>query len=309
MNKKDVAQARRRRDAPLLAAALSDPDPKVVADAANAIWGLSDEPTDEERAVWLEALRPQLTHPNPTVRGNVISALAALGSETRDEEVLAGLHDQSSEVRMFAAAAGRDAGTPAVTQRLLELVADDDWLVRQQAAGALGHIGDASTVPYLEKRLEEESDEDVQAAIRETLDQLEANDDESLLPPKPRRRRPRSPVKNFDLDRLAMLFLFMPMMGWSLVFFLEWDLEDIGSVAWATIFFGSAAFLTIRLARISFADNLVWALLFVPPATGAIILSDEGWKTEDTLPFTLVTLGCWTTAVVIARRYNWRAFK
>lgn len=171
-----IKRLRRRQDVEALALLAGDEDPKVRAEAVNALWGLSERIDEPQRTRALATLRAAASDADPVVRGNAVAGLAALHAPEAQGRVLAGLADPDSLVRTLSASAVNYIPEPeAAVAKLVELLDDDDPTVRQVAAGRLGQVGELLAVQPLRDRLTKERDREVREAIEETLTLLEGD--------------------------------------------------------------------------------------------------------------------------------------
>jgi hypothetical protein len=96
---------------------------------------------------------PVLVHSDPRVRREAVATLARLGGEQADRLVEQRLSDPAPEVRS-AAAAGVGLGRIGRAREALQgmLASETESSVLEAVIGALGALGDASSVPALEKK-------------------------------------------------------------------------------------------------------------------------------------------------------------
>jgi HEAT repeat protein len=150
-----------------LALALHDPVPEVRTAAAQALRRVGDT-----RAI--EPLLNSLRDPNHNVRWHVATALTALGWRPNSDtefvlrSVALGQHEE-------AAAYGEEA-----VESLIKCLEDASSPKRQEAAVALGKIGDSRAVKPLEGVLEDE-DGHLRVSAIEALSQIGATDSRALL--------------------------------------------------------------------------------------------------------------------------------
>ncbi len=96
--------------------------------------------TDKARAKVVEALQGLVISREGTLRAAAIEGIHALRFQLDDESLLAALHDADAPVRAAAArtiGTGRRGYLPAIEQRIVALVSDEDAAVRVAALGAI----------------------------------------------------------------------------------------------------------------------------------------------------------------------------
>ncbi len=148
---------------------LSDPDPKVGSDAANACILL---PAGSAPSSLVEALVRAASDVDPELRAQAVLALGSLRAADGRELFLRALSDEDWLVRMFAATAIGWMPDPRAIRSLEELLADDEPLVRGAAVSALGKMGDAAVIVTIDALLQTERDRDVRESAKEALEKL-----------------------------------------------------------------------------------------------------------------------------------------
>jgi HEAT repeat protein len=127
-----------------LIAALSDPDPLVRRQAAEALGKISDP-----RAV--EPLITTLSDPDPLIRRQAIQALGKIKDPRAGKPLTEILIDTDEEPYVRATAAGALGRIEQATavNALISALYDDNWVVRSRAVRALGKIRDPRAVDPL----------------------------------------------------------------------------------------------------------------------------------------------------------------
>ncbi|WP_432976487.1 HEAT repeat domain-containing protein [Dactylosporangium sp. CA-233914] len=130
-------------DNAIWAEAALDPDPRIRAEAIDAI----DDPGSDERAfaVLIRAVRD----PSPDVRTAAVSRLGAIRRPDAAAPLSEAAGDPSAQVRARIAYALGRLRTPAATPALRRLLDDPDEFVRRYALAALGTTGGEDAVDTL----------------------------------------------------------------------------------------------------------------------------------------------------------------
>lgn len=160
---------------PQLRAALADPDPRVVAAAAgalgmlrdmeafDALLELGDHISDLVRESAVSALG-RLADPRaapllgrlfriPELRANAGEALLAVGGEEAAEVLVPHLADRDATLRIAAVAVLAELRTATADREIASLIKRADVETRAAAADALGRLGHATALPFLERCL------------------------------------------------------------------------------------------------------------------------------------------------------------
>lgn len=138
---------------------------KERADVANALWGMADRITPEQRPEVVAALESAAAPVNhPVIRANAIAALLTLRAEGALDLGRAALREPDWYLRAIAAAMVGGFGDPAAVPDLVPLLDDPEPWVRMQAVGAVDVLGglDQATLERLEAS---EKDSDVRWAL------------------------------------------------------------------------------------------------------------------------------------------------
>jgi hypothetical protein len=204
---------RRQRNVEALAVLAGDRHPKVRAKAVNALWALSERMDEPQRTSTLAALRAVASDADSVVRANAVAGLAALHAPEAQGRVLAGLADPDWSVRTLSATAVCAIPEPgAAVAKLVELLDEDDPIVRQAAAGALGQVGEPRAVQPLRGRLTEERELQVRQVIEQALTSLEGSTFPLVREARPRARSVgRKGLTGQWAERLVVLFLVLPL--------------------------------------------------------------------------------------------------
>jgi HEAT repeat protein len=112
---------------------LNESDPRIRANAIEALWGLD---TDEARALLLTATRDG----NNRVAGNAMLALYRLGDNSVIPELVKMADHESALFRSTSAWVMGESGDPRFTETLARLMRDSNAAVRTRALSALGRI-------------------------------------------------------------------------------------------------------------------------------------------------------------------------
>jgi hypothetical protein len=112
---------------------LGDSDPRIRANAAEALWGVG---TDEAR----ELLATLVHDSNNRVAGNAIAGLYQLGDQSMIQEILALSRHESPVFRSTAAWVMGATGDPRFTELLAGLLREPHGVIRKRAFAALGSI-------------------------------------------------------------------------------------------------------------------------------------------------------------------------
>jgi hypothetical protein len=112
---------------------LGDSDPRIRANAAEALWGVD---TPEAR----ELLESLVHDPNNRVAGNAIAGLYRLGDHSMIQEIMALARHDSPVFRSTAAWAMGATGDPRFTEALAGLLREPHGVIRKRAFAALGCI-------------------------------------------------------------------------------------------------------------------------------------------------------------------------
>lgn len=138
-----------------LVSQLKDGDPREREEAAFELGKLGPA-----GAPAIPALRQALGDESGSVRNAAVHALGELGAKEATGDLIARLQDEDPRVRYAAAIAlGQIGGSAATTiPPLVNLLADDHYFVRAEAARTLAKYG-AAAVPALEKALEDRNPE------------------------------------------------------------------------------------------------------------------------------------------------------
>ena len=124
---------------------LSESDPRVRANAIEALWGLD---TDDARALLLGATRDG----NNRVAGNALAALYRVGETSVIPEIIKMAAHESALFRSTAAWAMGESGDPRFSETLAGLMRDSSSAVRTRALSALGRIKAAVAASREEQR-------------------------------------------------------------------------------------------------------------------------------------------------------------
>lgn len=156
---------------PTLIEALSSPDRKLRRQAARVFLLISREkPVNQSLAAEsaVRALTGAMRDPEPEIRGTIGGALAMFHSPIAVPALLEAARDKAWDIRANAAwALGEVHGDPQVRriaiQALVELLKDDNRLVRRFAAKGLGQFGPAASdaVPLLIERLDDRDEREI----------------------------------------------------------------------------------------------------------------------------------------------------
>jgi hypothetical protein len=119
---------------------LSEPDPRVRANAVESLWGVD---TPEARTL----LNFAVNDGNNRVTGNAMLGLYYLGEASVLADVIKFAGHESALFRASAAWVMGETGDPRFTETLRRLIADPDATVRKRAFAALGHIKAANGQP------------------------------------------------------------------------------------------------------------------------------------------------------------------
>lgn len=112
---------------------LGNSDPRIRANAAEALWGVD---TPEAR----ELLQSLVHDPNNRVAGNALVGLYRLGEQSVIPEILALARHDSPVFRATAAWAMGATGDPRFTEALAALLREPHGVIRKRAFAALGSI-------------------------------------------------------------------------------------------------------------------------------------------------------------------------
>jgi tellurite resistance protein len=112
---------------------LADSDPRIRANAAEALWGVG---TDEAR----ELLQSLVHDSNNRVAGNAIAGLYRFGDQLMIQEILALSRHESPVFRSTAAWVMGATGDPRFTEALAGLLREPHGVIRKRAFAALGSI-------------------------------------------------------------------------------------------------------------------------------------------------------------------------
>lgn len=93
---------------------------------------------------------------NKHVKIGIIKALSIIKDERAIDILVKTLKDPNKLVRRESSTALSQFGEPAL-EPLLGLLDDEDWKVRGAAVWALGKVGHESTIPEIEKLLDDDS--------------------------------------------------------------------------------------------------------------------------------------------------------
>jgi len=99
--------------------------------------------------------------------------LSLVGDEAAGHAAGRATTDSEPRVRTAAIIVLAKNETPGRTEVLARLLHDQEWPVRQMAAGALMDIGDVAALPRLRERLEHEEEEPTRTAILAAIENLE----------------------------------------------------------------------------------------------------------------------------------------
>jgi hypothetical protein len=110
-----------------------------------------------------------------------LAATQELDAETALKWVTEAATHPDSTVRMDAARHAASIGGRAGLRVLVDLLADDERLVKRSAIQGLGTMGDSAAVPFLARLLNDTSDEDVQLAVISALGKIAAPDSLPVL--------------------------------------------------------------------------------------------------------------------------------
>jgi HEAT repeat protein len=112
---------------------LSDTDPRIRANAAEALWGVN---TDDAR----ELLQSLMRDANNRVVGNAVLGLYKLGDSSMIPEIVALARHESAMFRATAAWVMGETGDPRVTEVVAGLLREPNVVVRKRAFAALGSL-------------------------------------------------------------------------------------------------------------------------------------------------------------------------
>lgn len=164
-----------------LTEALADSDPTVAEWAVTAIGRISQAYFKDRRAY--PGVLPLLKSDRAPTRMWAIRAAWALGGAGAWKEILSLFQDPAPAPRKVAMTTMSyfdiEKNLPDEARRemrpvLLSNLRHSDTETRAAAAGALGIVGDSSTIAALEKAAKEEKDEDVKESIDSTIEYLSA---------------------------------------------------------------------------------------------------------------------------------------
>jgi HEAT repeat protein len=112
---------------------LADTDPRIRANAAEALWGVD---TEEAR----ELLQSLVRDCNNRVAGNAILGLYRLGDCSMVQEIIALARHESAMFRATAAWIVGETGDPRFTETVAGLLRESNTVVRKRAFAALGSL-------------------------------------------------------------------------------------------------------------------------------------------------------------------------
>jgi hypothetical protein len=124
---------RGNRSAQWIRQRLSDTDPRIRANAAEALWGVDTEPARD-------VLHSLVRDSNNRVAGNAILGLYKLGDAGMIAEIAAMARHDSAHFRATAAWVMGGTGDPRFTESVAGLLRDPNAVVRKRAFAALGGI-------------------------------------------------------------------------------------------------------------------------------------------------------------------------
>lgn len=116
---------------------LSDTDPRIRANAAEALWGVDTEPARE-------VLQSLVHDCNNRVAGNAVLGLYKLGDQSMISEIVTMAAHGSAHFRATAAWVMGETGDPRFTELVAGLLREPNAVVRKRAFSALGAIRSAA---------------------------------------------------------------------------------------------------------------------------------------------------------------------
>jgi HEAT repeat protein len=117
----------------------------------------------------IEPLAEAMKEPRWETRYRAAEALGKIADEKALQPLIQGLKDNRDHVRYMAAKGLHDLGNSGAADPLIILLKDENVYVRLMAVHALGALGGKKVKAALNKALESEQDEKVQAAITAAL--------------------------------------------------------------------------------------------------------------------------------------------
>ena len=117
----------------------------------------------------IEPLAEAMKEPKWETRYRAAEALGKMADEKAVQPLIQGLKDNRDHVRYMAAKGLHELGDSDAVEPLIILLKDENVYVRLMAVHALGALGGKKVKAALNKALESEQDEKVQAAITAAL--------------------------------------------------------------------------------------------------------------------------------------------
>jgi HEAT repeat protein len=117
----------------------------------------------------IEPLAEAMKEPKWETRYRAAEALGKIADEKAVQPLIQGLKDNRDHVRYMAAKGLHELGNSGAAEPLIILLKDENVYVRLMAVHALGALGGKKVKAALNKALESEQDEKVQAAITAAL--------------------------------------------------------------------------------------------------------------------------------------------
>jgi HEAT repeat protein len=171
-----IGQVRDQDLLPEVHALLADPQMEVRESAGRVLTLMANSSSRE-------ALHKALSDPSGAVRARAAEALITL-AEVKDLPLLAPLleKDEDTDVRALLAMSLGGFRDPAVVPLLVGALDDESAIVRGEAVGALGAVGDPSGRPALEKAASSDPDTSVRDRAAAALAQLQVSGQPAKTP-------------------------------------------------------------------------------------------------------------------------------